>query len=80
MSEKFEATYYVDNGYAGSHGAPHTLRISPEDVEGMSDDSLIEMLEEEMQTDFEQSVHPYIEEDQRAEFLEWARGIDEKSA
>ncbi len=70
MSEKFEASYEIEDGYAG-RSRPQSFCIDPQDImEDMDEEDLREMYRDMVQEDFQQKIAPFgTNED---EFVEWA--------
>ena len=69
MSDKFQVTYYVDDGYANP--GPKHFWIRASELE--EDMDVEELLDDEVQNDFEQNVNPYVTDEKRMEFVVWAR-------
>lgn len=65
MSDKFQVTYYVDDGYANP--GPKHLSIHASDLDEYMD--VEDLLDAEVQNAFDQDVHPYVKDEQRMEFV-----------
>lgn len=71
MSEKFKGMYEVADGYGGG-SRPQRFTVYEGDLEdGMTDDDLERLYEEEAQAHFEQHIIPNVS--RVAEFIAWAR-------
>lgn len=71
MSETFEGTYEVDDGYV-SKGRPKPFEIDADDLDDdMTDDEIVELYETTAREAFEQEVTWYAKDGD--EFLAWAR-------
>ena len=71
MSKKFNATYGVDDGYAGG-SRPQHFTIHADDLDDdMTDEELQNFFHESMQEHFEQTVSPYAKNSD--DFVAWAR-------
>jgi len=68
---EFEATYEVDDGYAGSNRPQYFNVEDYELYEDMDDDEIKEIFFSLMQEDFQMSVSPYATN--LDEFVEWAK-------
>lgn len=74
MDEDFEVTYYVDDGYAGSGGSPHTITVSAERMGGgESDKTLSAVFQKLIRDDFQSKCRPYSEDESR--FIAWAKSL-----
>lgn len=71
MSETFEGTYEVDDGYVGK-GRPKPFEIDADDLDDdMTDDEIAELYDNSARDAFEQEVTYYTNNGD--EFLAWAR-------
>lgn len=71
MDNEFEVTWEADDGYAGG-SRPHSFTISEDEFADDDDDkSLSTLFWDLLQTDFEQTVSPF--SDDEAAFIAWAK-------
>ena len=79
MSEKFEVTWEVEDGYIGK-SRPQRFHISEDDFD-ISEDATEEEIEEDagilfddmLQQEFENNIYP--SSDKREDFIEWVKNI-----
>jgi len=69
MSDSFEVTYGIDDGYVGN--GKHTFEIREDYFD--EGDNLADLFWDFIETDFEQTVHTF--SDQEDEFVAWAEGV-----
>lgn len=72
MSEPFEASYELDDGYAGNR--PRHFSIYPDEIDDdMDQEALREYYQGAVQSDFEQSVFPIPKDED--EFVAWGLAV-----
>ena len=75
--EKFEVTYYIDDGYVGD--SPQYVIIHSSDVsEDMDDSDIEDLLNQSVQEDFQKNVSPYVKTEDLVKFVSWAKGSLER--
>lgn len=71
MSEEFDGTYEVEDGYAGGHRPQH-FTVSADDLpDDASDDELQQVYYQAASDDFEQRISFCV--DSAEDFIAWAR-------
>ena len=71
MSDKFQITFQVDDGYAGGSRPQRGTAYASDIGEDMTDDDLISLYEEIVRDEFELKIHPY--GTNASEFMAWAK-------
>lgn len=77
MNEEFEVTWEAEDGFCGgSH--PHTFAIDASRIEGMTEKELSGLFWAEVESDFQEKVHPFSPDKDR--FVSWAKEQQKKMA